>query len=87
MDVDANRRGQTGSLVCYQCKAPGHVAKYCPQCFDIRFLTIEERWEYLEACTMAVDTLEAKTSVIDNLAKGPPMPAESKAEGFHNHNK
>ena len=64
MDVDALRRCPTAAIeLCYWCKEPGHIAKDCPQRFDVRFLTIDEKREWMENLMAEVDAHEATASV------------------------
>jgi Zinc knuckle./Retroviral aspartyl protease. len=48
MDIDATRRKAGAPVVCYRCGEAGHVRTNCPQRFDIRFMSRDER----EECTL-----------------------------------
>jgi hypothetical protein len=61
MDIDAHRQRRPSPIspiVCYRCQATGHLAKACPQRFDIRLLMAEERQEYAEAFMAELDVPE-----------------------------
>ena len=47
MDIDASKQlWPTPTAVCFRCKQPGHLKVDCPQRFDVRMMTVEERNEW-----------------------------------------
>jgi hypothetical protein len=76
MDIDANRQKRSTPVVCYRCQATGHLAKACPQRFDVRLLTAEEKREYAEAFLMELDL----TSKVEELSE---VVEEPEPQDFH----
>ena len=62
MDIDhAHQRGGH-TTVCLQCQQSGHYAHECPQAFDIRSMTMEEKLELLLELLTLVDLNKETTS-------------------------
>jgi hypothetical protein len=55
MDVDATKRGGMRTMVCYRCGRTGHLRKDCPQGFDIRFMTENEREDWVQQLLASAD--------------------------------
>ena len=70
MDIDASRQKRSTPVICYRCQTTGHLAKSCPQRFDIRLLTADEKRDYVEAfmaeLDRAPDVEEASQAVEDS---------------------
>ena len=47
MDVDRMRGKSSPAVICFQCQKPGNYSQECPQAFDIRSMTTEEKLELL----------------------------------------
>jgi hypothetical protein len=58
MDVDATKRGGVHAMVCYRCKKTGHLRKDCPQSFDVRFMTEDERADWIQQLLVSADVKE-----------------------------
>ncbi len=55
MDIDATKCGGVHTLVCYHCGKMGHLHKNCPQGFDVRFMTEEERADWVQQLLVSAD--------------------------------
>jgi hypothetical protein len=66
-------------VVCYRCQVAGHLAKACPQRFDVRLLTPEEKREYAEAFMAELDL----TSKVE---ESPEAVEEPEPQDFHDNN-
>ena len=58
MDVDAIRKRNTTALSCHRCGEPGHFAKDCSHRFDVHYMTIDERDEWVQGLMVAKDVAE-----------------------------
>ena len=47
MNVDHMCGRGNPAVTCFHCQQPGHYAHKCPQAFDIRLMTMEEKLELL----------------------------------------
>jgi Retrotransposon gag protein/Zinc knuckle len=55
MEIDANRNKKEAPDTCRRCGKPGHWARDCPQRFDIRLMTLEEKEEVVQAWSLEAD--------------------------------
>ena len=55
MDVDAAKRGKVQTIICYRCGETGHLRKDCPHGFDVRFMTEEERADWIQQLLVSED--------------------------------
>jgi Zinc knuckle len=62
MDIDAQRSGQAPA-VCYRCGKAGHLKRDCPQRFDVRHMTLEERDDLLDSLLAAKDVVLTEDAV------------------------
>ena len=62
MDIDCAHQRGNHTTVCLRCRQPGHYTHKCPQAFDIRFMTMEEKLELLLELLMLVDLSQETTS-------------------------
>ena len=77
MDIDhAHRRG-SHTTVCLQCPQPGHYARKCPQAFDIRSMTMEEKLELLQELLTLAD-LSKETTLQEASKQADPGASEDK---------
>ena len=55
MDVDATHKRGPNPVVCYRCGKTGHTRPNCPEAFDVRTMTTEERSDFVERELAALD--------------------------------
>ena len=60
MEIDAAKRKAGTPVTCYRCGGAGHLRANCPQQFDIRFMTLEEREEYVQDWALQADAEETQ---------------------------
>jgi hypothetical protein len=81
MDIDANRQRRPTPVVCYRCQATGHLAKACPQRYDIRHLTPDEKRDYVETFMAELDRApEVEEATGTTITEGD---VESDTQDFH----
>ena len=82
MDVDQTH-GQTNfPFICQRCNKPSHYARECPNAFDVRMMTMEEKLELIPellalANILRVPALENNSEAEMELEK---MPEKSKED-------
>ena len=54
MDIDAQRAKRTPAT-CFRCGSPDHFSNKCPRAYDVRYMTIEERQEWIQRMLVAED--------------------------------
>ena len=58
MDIDRTRKSADVPDTCRRCGKVGHWAKDCDRRFDIRFMTVDEKDEWIQGLVLEADTKE-----------------------------
>jgi hypothetical protein len=70
MDVDATRKRGLTPMFCYRCGKTGHLRPDCPQRFDVRTMSHDERSDFVQHELVALD-VRATTETTDAIAEAP----------------
>ncbi|GLB45568.1 putative retrotransposable element tf2 155 kda protein type 1-like [Lyophyllum shimeji] len=62
MDIDLSRQRSGTRIICRRCKKPGHIARNCPDQFDIRSMTTEEHNDWVMGLLADLDAVRAAAS-------------------------
>ncbi|GLB35250.1 hypothetical protein LshimejAT787_0208150 [Lyophyllum shimeji] len=79
MDIDLSRQRSGTPIICRRCKKPGHITRNCPDQFDIRSMTTDEREDWVMGLLADLDAVCAAASV-ETPAEVPATAEEEKSE-------
>ncbi|GLB43845.1 hypothetical protein LshimejAT787_1500290 [Lyophyllum shimeji] len=79
MDIDLSRQRSGTPIICRRCKKPGHIAHDCPEQFDIRSMTTEERDDWVMGLLADLDAVCAAASA-EAQAEAPAAAEEERPE-------
>ncbi|GLB43148.1 putative retrotransposable element tf2 155 kda protein type 1-like [Lyophyllum shimeji] len=79
MDIDLSRQRSGTPIICRRCKKPGHIARNCPDQFDIRSMTTEERDDWVMGLLADLDAVRAAAST-EAQAEAPAAAEEERSE-------
>ncbi|GLB45153.1 hypothetical protein LshimejAT787_2000580 [Lyophyllum shimeji] len=79
MDIDLSRQRSGTPIICRRCKKPGHIAHNCPEQFDIRSMTTEERDDWVMGLLADLDAVRAAAST-EAQAEAPAAAEEERSE-------
>jgi hypothetical protein len=74
MEIDASRNKKELPDVCRRCGKPGHWARDCPQKYDIRHMTVDEKADLLQELSLAADMSEIEARTVE---EGPELEEEA----------
>jgi hypothetical protein len=80
MEIDAARRKNPIPMLCRCCREPGHFARECPKSYDVRYMTLDERQDWVEHLLSDVDVTAAQTPIPDPELVASPERGTSEAE-------
>ena len=78
MVVDRTHGWTSFPIICRHCNKPGHYARECPNAFDVRMITMEEKLELIPELLALVDVSEVPPS--ENNSESEKMPEKSKED-------
>ncbi|GLB39299.1 putative retrotransposable element tf2 155 kda protein type 1-like [Lyophyllum shimeji] len=79
MDIDLSHQRSGTLIICRRCKKPGHIARNCPEQFDIRSMTTEERDDWVMGLLADLDAVRAAAST-EAQAEAPAAAKEERSE-------
>ncbi|GLB40640.1 putative zinc ion binding [Lyophyllum shimeji] len=85
MDIDLSRQLSGTSIICRRCKKPRHIARNCPDQFDIRSMMTEEHDDWVMGLLADLDAVRAAVPA-EAQAEDPAAAEEEKSEvqiGLH----
>jgi Zinc knuckle len=80
MEIDAARRKNPIPMLCRRCGEPGHFAREYPKSYDVWYMTLDERQDWVEHLLADVDVTAAQTPILDPELVATPERGTSEAE-------
>ena len=77
MDIDATRKAAAMPDLCHRCGKPGHFKRDCPQRYDIRFMSLEEKEDWMQEWALQADVAELQEKQEETGVEEKDFPARS----------
>ena len=65
MDIDAVRKRNANPVSCSRCGNLGHLLKDCPRSYDVRYMTTDERDDWVQHIMVTKDVSEVQEKLDD----------------------
>ena len=86
MEIDAARCKNLIPMLCRCCGEPGHFARECPKSYNVRYMTLDERQDWVEHLLSDADVTVAQTPIPDpELVASPERGTSEAEEDFASH--
>jgi Zinc knuckle len=80
MEIDAARCKNPIPMLCRCCGEPGHFARECLKSYDVQYMTLDERQDWVEHLLSEADVMAAQTPTPDLEPMASPEKGTSEAE-------
>jgi hypothetical protein len=88
MDIDATRRRNAIPMLCRHCGEPGHFTRECPKAYDVRYMSLDEKEDWIECLLSGSDVAAAEVqSPIPETPETSLRQSEGTEEDFTSHSR
>jgi hypothetical protein len=83
MEIDAVRHKNPNPILCRRCRELGHFARECPKGYNVWYMTLDERQDWIEHLLSEADVVVTQTPTPDlETVEGPPKGVSEPEEDF-----
>jgi hypothetical protein len=86
MEINAAQCKNLILMLCRHCREPRHFARECPKGYDVWYMTLDERQDWIEHLLSEVDVTATQTPTPDSeTVESPPKGVSELEEDFMSH--